>query len=105
MMSIVTRDTFRENPPTLPKTLSAQPTAWPKQYSSPSEPPKREPSVFAIKKYTPPLSTRHRSQMPTAANTLISAKLTVAIMIKIPLKMPACATIKPERKNLHGKTG
>lgn len=34
----------------LPNTLSAQPTACPKQYNSPSDPPKREPKVCAIKK-------------------------------------------------------
>lgn len=43
---------------------------------------------------------RHRSQMPTAASTLIKARLTVANMINMPLKMPACATMKPERRNL-----
>lgn len=82
-----------------PSTLSAQPTACPKQYNNPKEPPNREPSVCAIKKYTPPLSTRHRSQMPTAARTLISANVTVARIIKIPLKMPACATTQPDRRN------
>lgn len=85
----------------IPRTLRAQPTAWPKQYNSPSDPPKRDPSVCAITKYTPPLSTRQRSHIPTAASTLIRARLTVAITIKIPLKIPACATMKPERKNLN----
>lgn len=82
-----------------PMTLRAQPTAWPKQYSKPRAPPKRDPSVWAMRKYTPPLSTRHRSQIPTAESTLTRAIKTVHKMMSTALIMPAWATIQPERKN------
>lgn len=82
-----------------PKTLRAHPTAWPKQYSKPSEPPNREPNVLAIKKYTPPVSTRIRSTIPIADNTLTSAIPTEQIITIIEWSIPACATIQPDRRN------
>lgn len=42
----------------------------------PRAPPILDPKVWASKKYTPPLSILHRSQIPTADNTEINATKT-----------------------------
>lgn len=45
----------------------------PKQYNNPIDPPNLDPSTCDSKKYTPPLSTLHLSQIPTAESTLTNA--------------------------------
>lgn len=46
------------------------------------EPPNLEPSTCDNKKYTPPLSTLHRSHIPTADNTVTNAIHTEIITVQ-----------------------
>lgn len=50
---------------------------WPKTYNNPTAAADRGPSTWAKRKYTPPLSTRHLSQTPTADSTDINAIPTI----------------------------